>query len=329
MTLPECSLHPARRNDRGLLLSAFEFVARGELQLAEVVRTVVGQPVSLEPRPQIFDGIEVWGIGRKKGDLDVPVQGIEIVAHQTTAMCIQTVPEYERRLLEMGLECLEKFDGLILADASLVQPEQSVGTRDSGNHRDVNPVEVKQDDRRLPFGRPGAHARGALSDAGLVNKDDQSAFSPGFFLRAGQVLRFQLRTASSSRPMARSSGFCTLKSKAPRIRQTCVFPNLTSYSRSITTPTRLSVQSSLPKPCSVGVCRMAWRNPPSWDSSSLAGRPLVGTLCNAPIPPSSSKAFHVYVVFRATPLRVRRRQGFFPLEQQSPCTHSLLCRLVR
>src|SRR5258708_2473678 len=78
MTLPERSLHPARRNDRGSLLSALEFVARGELPLAQIVRTVVGQPVSLEPRPQIFDGIEVRGIGRKKGDLDVPVQGIEL-----------------------------------------------------------------------------------------------------------------------------------------------------------------------------------------------------------------------------------------------------------
>lgn len=86
MTLPERSLHPARRNDRGSLLSALEFVARGELQLAQIVRTVVGQCVSLEPCPQIFDRIEVRGIGRKKGDLDVPVQCIKIVAHQAAAM---------------------------------------------------------------------------------------------------------------------------------------------------------------------------------------------------------------------------------------------------
>jgi hypothetical protein len=57
-------------------LSALEFVSRGGLQLAQIVKTVVGQPVSLEPRPQIFDGIEIRGIGRKKGDLDVPVQRI-------------------------------------------------------------------------------------------------------------------------------------------------------------------------------------------------------------------------------------------------------------
>jgi hypothetical protein len=63
----------------------------------------------------------------------------------------------------------------------LVQPEQTVGVRESGNHRDVVPVEVKLDDGRLTLGRPGAHARGALADAGLVYKYDQSAFSLGFF----------------------------------------------------------------------------------------------------------------------------------------------------
>src|ERR1700685_2679900 len=224
----------------------------------------------------------------------------------------------------MGLECFEKFDDLFLADAALVQPEQTVGVRESGNHRDVIPVEVKWNDGGLPLDRPGAHARGALADAGLVYKDDQSAFSQGFFLRAGQVLRFQLRTASSSRSMARFSGFCTLKPKAPRIRQICVWPNLTSYSRSITTPTRLSVQSSVPKPCSVGFCRMARRKPSSWDSSSLAGRPLDGTERSASIPPLSSKAFHVYTVCRATPTTSATSAAFFPLSSSRPARNRFL-----
>src|SRR5471030_1421738 len=324
MTSPERSLHPARRNDRGSLLSALEFVACGGVQLAQIVGTVVGQCVSLEPRPQIFDGIEVGGIRGKKSNLNVPVQPIEIVAHQAAAMCLQTIPDHQQRLLEMGLECFEQFDDLFLAAAALVQPEQTVGVRDSGNHRDVIPVEVKLDDGRLTLERPGAHARGALANAGLVYEDDQSAFSPGFFLRAGQILRFQLRTASSSRSMARFSGFCTLKPKAPRIRQICVWPNLTSYSRSISTPTRLSVQSSVPKPCSVGFCRMARRKPSNWDSSSLAGRPLDGTLRNASIPPSSSKAFHVYTVCRATPTSSATSVGFFPLSSSRPARNRFL-----
>jgi hypothetical protein len=77
------------------------------------------------------------------------------------------------------------------------------------------PVEVKLNDGRLSFGCPGPHSGGAFTDSRLVDKDDQSAFSLGFFLRAGQVLRFHERTASSLRSMARFSGFCGLKPIAP------------------------------------------------------------------------------------------------------------------
>ena len=118
--------------------------------------------------------------------------------------------------------------------------------------------------------------------------------------------------------MARFSGFCTLKPKAPKIRQICVWPNLTPYSRLITTPTRLSVQSSVPKPCSVGFCRIARRKPSSWDSSIRAGRPRDGTARNASIPPSSSNAFHVYTVCRATPTANATSAGFFPLSSSRP-----------
>ena len=54
--------------------------------------------------------------------------------------------------------------------------------------------------------------------------------------------------------MARRSGFCTEKPRPPRMRQICVWPNLTPYSRSARTPTRLSVHSSVPKPCAFGLC---------------------------------------------------------------------------
>ena len=203
MTSPERSLHPASGNDRRALLRALEFVACGRVQLAQIVGTVVGQRVSFEPRPQIFDRIEVGGIGRKKGNLDVPVQSVEVVAHQTAAMRPQTIPDYQQGLFEMSLQRFEEFDDLFFLDAALVQPEQTVDACEPCNNRDVIPVEVKLNDRSLPLERPGAYARGAFADAGLVHKDDQSAFSLGFFLRAGQVLRFQLRTPSSLRSMAR------------------------------------------------------------------------------------------------------------------------------
>ena len=183
MTSPERSLHPASSNDRGTLLRALEFVACGRVQLAQIVGTVVGQRVSLEPSPQIFDRIEVGGVGRKKGNVDVPVQSVEIIAHQMAAMRLQAIPDHQQGLLEMGLQRFEKFDDLFFLDAALVQPEQTVGAREPCNNRDVIPVEVKLNDGSLPLERPGAYARGAFADAGLVHKDDQPTFSPGFFFK--------------------------------------------------------------------------------------------------------------------------------------------------
>ena len=118
-------------------------------------------------------------------------------------MRLQAIPDDQQWPLQVGLERLEEFDDLFLLDAALVQPEQAVAARQACDDRDMVPVEVKLDDGRLPLGRPGAYPGRALADAGLVDEDDQPAFSLGFFLRLGQVRRFQERTASSLRSMAR------------------------------------------------------------------------------------------------------------------------------
>ena len=54
MTSPQICLRPASGDDRGTLLSAFELVACGRLQLAQVVGAVIGHGVTLEPCPQIL-----------------------------------------------------------------------------------------------------------------------------------------------------------------------------------------------------------------------------------------------------------------------------------
>ena len=82
MTSPEGSLPPASGDDRRALLGARELVARGGVQLAEVVGTVVGQCVALEPGPQIFHRIEVGRIRRQEGNLDMPIQAVQILPNQ-------------------------------------------------------------------------------------------------------------------------------------------------------------------------------------------------------------------------------------------------------
>ena len=128
-------------------------------------------------------------------------------------MRFQAVPDDQERLLQMGLERLEELDDLFFLDAALVQPEQTVGPGEPCDDRDVIPVEVKLDHRGLSLQGPGAHTRRPLADARLADEDNQSAFPLGFFLSAGQVRRFHWRTASSSRSIARFSGFLHAESQ--------------------------------------------------------------------------------------------------------------------
>jgi hypothetical protein len=81
MTSPQRSLLPACGNDRRVFLRALGFVARGRVQLVQMVEAVVGQRMPLEPGLQIFDGIEIGCIRWKIGNLGVAVQRIEIVTH--------------------------------------------------------------------------------------------------------------------------------------------------------------------------------------------------------------------------------------------------------
>ena len=119
------------------------------------------------------------------------VGGIEIVVHQSTAVCLQAIPDHQQGLLQVILERLEEGHDFFLLDAALVQPEHAVAARQTGDDRDVIPVEVELNDRGLALRRPSAHARGSFAEAGFVDKHDQTALALGFFLSAGHVRCFQ------------------------------------------------------------------------------------------------------------------------------------------
>ena len=145
-------------------MCAFEVVACSRLQFVEVVGAVVGHGVALEPGPQIFHRIEVWCVGWQVGDLDMPVQAVDVVAHKVAVVRACTVPDHQQGLLQMAFECLEELDQFFLFDAAFVYSEQTVGSCQSSDDRDVMPVEVKLDDGSLSFGCPGSYTRGALAD---------------------------------------------------------------------------------------------------------------------------------------------------------------------
>lgn len=73
----------------------------------------------------------------------------------------------------MSVWRLEELDDFLLIDAGFVQPEQTARARQSRDDRDVSPVEVDLDHRRLPLGHPSAPPCRALADVRFVHKDDQ------------------------------------------------------------------------------------------------------------------------------------------------------------
>ena len=231
------------------MLCTLELVASGHLQLVEIVWAKIRQGMSLEPRPKIFDWIEVRRIWRQECDLNVSIGTVEVFANQLRFVCPEAIEDYQQRLFQMSLERFEKLDDLLLLDALFVEAEQVVRSGQTRNHRQMFPIEVKLNNRRFPFGRPSAHAGGPFADSGFVDEYNQSFLSHGFFLSEGQVLFLNSCTASSLCSIALRSGFWLLNPSAPRMRQICTSLNDTSNFLSMSRRTRLSVHSSVPNPC--------------------------------------------------------------------------------
>src|ERR1019366_1095074 len=160
MTLPKGSLLPTSGDDRRAFLCAPELVAGGGMQLGKIVGAVVGQRMTLEPSPEVFDRIEVGRVRRQEGDLDMPVDRIQILAHQSAAVSLQSIPDHQQWLTQVSLERLQELDDLFLLDTALVQPKQVIGASQPRDDRDMIPVEVKLDRRCLALERPGTNPRG-------------------------------------------------------------------------------------------------------------------------------------------------------------------------
>ncbi len=243
MTSGERSLLTAGGNDRGSLLCTLELVVCGGVQLAEGGWEIVGQGMVFEPGPQLLYWLDVGGVRGQGSNLNVPAQTVQILPNQSAAMRLQAVPDHQQWLPQMLLERLEEFDDHVFLDTALEQSEQAVGAGHPGDHRLVVPVEMEQQDGGLLNRRAGPHPIGGLADARSVYKDNQAAFSLGFFLGVGHVHRFQCRTP-------------------------CI--------RSMTATTHLRVRKSVPRPCSGGLCMTDARARANCDASSWAGARRAG-----------------------------------------------------
>ena len=115
--------------------------------------------------------------------------------------------------IQMSQQMAEKLTDFLLSDVlevKLVEEAQPLPFRadgDARDHRDLVPPIAMVDHRRLTTRRPGLGDVRDQQESGFIRKNYMGAQPRGVFFTRGQSFCFQRAMASSSRSMARVSGF--------------------------------------------------------------------------------------------------------------------------
>jgi hypothetical protein len=151
------SLTPERPDQGRAPLHGAQAIASTGFEVVEVGGATVAEFVMLQMTPDVFGRIELRCIGRQLLDLDGAVQCFQVVAHESRAMRGQSVPDDQQRLAELLPESMQELDDLRTLDGPWKQPEVETPESDAGDDRQLVPVEVVLQDRRLALGSPSAH----------------------------------------------------------------------------------------------------------------------------------------------------------------------------
>ena len=171
--------------------------------------------------PDVFDGIQFGSICRQVLDLNVTLQGVEVIPHETTAMRRQTIPNDQQRTRDVSDQRFQETNHLRALDRAGIEPEVEAPERQAGDGGQRLPIEVVLEDGGLPARRPGPAAVRLLAYSALVDEDDRAALFAGFFLIAGHCLLCHSRIASSLRSRARPVGRWGLQPSETSSFQTC------------------------------------------------------------------------------------------------------------
>lgn len=214
----EFGLFPEGTNECRPALGATECSAGFAGQVHQVLRAEVGQGMAFQMPPDVFGRVEFGSVSRQPGQVQAITDRSDEVLDLTAAVCRQAVPDDQQLAPDLAQEPAEEIDDLRRLDRPTIEPEVELPPRDSGDHRQFPPVEVKRQLRRLPAGRPRSAYRGLFTQSAFINKHEGSAFVPGLFFSAGHVYRFHRAIASSSRSCAFPQGRWQLQPNRPKTR---------------------------------------------------------------------------------------------------------------
>ena len=135
-------------------------------QFSEVLGTEVGQFVMLPMRPEVFDWVQLGRIGWQELQVDGALLALDILAHQSTAMRLEPIPDDQQlSVAQMPPQRSEEDDDLRRPHRALHQLEVDVPEADAGDRRQLFPGEALLQHRLLTLWCPGAHPMRSFRDA--------------------------------------------------------------------------------------------------------------------------------------------------------------------
>jgi hypothetical protein len=140
-------------------------------ELPEIAGAQVGQLVLLPVTPKVLHWVEFRGVSWETFYPDFTVQTFQVLTHESAAVGGHTVPDDEQLALDVTLEVFQEIDYLLGLDRTGVEAKVKVPPRQSGDGRELLPVEVELQDWGLAFGTPCAYTVWLLAQAAFVDED--------------------------------------------------------------------------------------------------------------------------------------------------------------
>src|SRR5579862_1419105 len=193
----------------------------------QVGSRIVGERIGLQPRPEVFDRIELRSVWRQV--LQMCRAGKNALIDELALMGLEAIPDEHDRRAQLSLQMFEEVQGELGVDVgSRMEPKVQgnpvargcdAQSGDSGDLLVVLAALMKH--RSLSAQAPGAPHQGGHEHAGFVEKDDGCSQACGVFFTRGQSCAIQAWMRSSSRSRERRVGFWGEKPKPCRSRLTC------------------------------------------------------------------------------------------------------------
>ena len=190
-------------------------VARRVCESLGVDRCEVGERIPFEVSPEHLNRIEVGGIWGQEISVQLGV-ALEEPIDDFGSMGQRAVPNDDQRFLKLRGQAPQEphhpgARKVGVREQGKVKPYPPSLSRDCERRDGRNflvPSPAMQKDRCLASWSPCPTKQGCHHEAALVDEDDVSIQTAGFFLMRDQSSLIHFCTAFSSRSRARFSGFC-------------------------------------------------------------------------------------------------------------------------